>query len=208
MKKIKVLVAEDHNIVREGLINCLNLNSDVIVVGEACNGIEALKKTKELEPDILLLDLSMPELDGIEVLQIIKKRSPEIKVIILTAHYEKEYVEEMRSKGADGYLLKNITLTDLNKAIDKVYKGGKFFFDMLNNEKEPNLDKPPELTDREIQVLRMLANELSAKEIADKLNLSVRTVETHRENIKKKFNVTSMISLVKLAIKYGYIELE
>ena len=208
MKKIKVLVAEDHNIVREGLINCLNLNSEVIVVGEACNGIEALKKTKELEPDILLLDLSMPELDGIEVLQIIKKRSPEIKVIILTAHYEKEYVEEMRSKGADGYLLKNITLTDLNKAIDKVYKGGKFFFDKLNDEKETYLDKPPELTDREIQVLRMLANELSAKEIADKLNLSVRTVETHRENIKKKFNVTSMISLVKLAIKYGYIDLE
>lgn len=208
MKKIKVLVAEDHNIVREGLINCLNLNSEVIVVGEACNGIEALKKTKELEPDILLLDLSMPELDGIEVLQIIKKRSPEIKVIILTAHYEKEYIEEMRSKGADGYLLKNITLTDLNKAIDKVYKGGKFFFDKLNDEKETHLDKPPELTDREIQVLRMLANELSAKEIADKLNLSVRTVETHRENIKKKFNVTSMISLVKLAIKYGYIELE
>jgi len=207
MKKIKVLVAEDHNIVREGLINCLNLNSKIIVVGEACNGIEALQKTKELNPDILLLDLSMPELDGIEVLQIIKKRSPEVKVIILTAHYEKEYIEEMRNKGADGYLLKNITLTELNDAIDKVYKGEKYYFDMLDGEKEPLADKPPELTDREIQILRMLANELSAKEIADKLNLSVRTVETHRENIKKKFNVNSMISLVKLAIKYGFIDL-
>lgn len=206
MKKIKVLVAEDHNIVREGLINCLNLNNDIIVVGEASNGVEALKKVKELEPDILLLDLSMPELDGIEVLQIVKRRNPEIKVLILTAHYESEYVDEMRNKGADGYLLKNITLSELNAAIEKVNRGGKYFFD--KPEEKQNNNQPPELTDREIQILKMLANELSAKEIADKLNVSVRTIDTHRENIKKKFNVNSMVSLVKQAIKYGYIDLK
>ena len=201
-------MAEDHHIVREGLINCLNLNEDVVVVGEASNGVDALNKAKELNPDMLLLDISMPELDGMEVLQIIKKRTPEIKVLILTAHYESEYIEEVRNKGADGYLLKNTTLTELNDAITKIYNGGKYFFDKQSEYNlNDNIDNP-DLTDREIQILRMLVSELSTKVIADKLNVSVRTVDTHRENIKKKLNASSLISLVKAAIKYGYVEIK
>jgi two-component system, NarL family, nitrate/nitrite response regulator NarL len=208
IKKIKVLVAEDHHIVREGLINCLNLNENVVVVGEACNGVDALNKAKELNPDMILLDISMPELDGMEVLQIIKKRTPEIKVLILTAHYETEYIEEMRSKGADGYLLKNTTLSELNKAITRIHRGGKYFFDKQSEYKSNDLSDDPELTDRELQILRMLVSELSTKVIAEKLNLSVRTVETHRENVKKKLNAHSMISMVKAAIKFGYIDVK
>jgi two-component system, NarL family, nitrate/nitrite response regulator NarL len=208
IRKIKVLVAEDHHIVREGLINCLNLNENVVVVGEACNGVEALNKAKELCPDMILLDISMPELDGMEVLQIIKKRNPEIKVLILTAHYETEYIEEVRSKGADGYLLKNTTLTELNNAINKINRGGKYFFDKQSEYSSDNLSDDPELTDREIQVLRMLVSELSTKVIAEKLNVSIRTVDSHRENIKKKLNANSLISLVKAAIKYGYVDVK
>jgi two-component system nitrate/nitrite response regulator NarL len=208
VKKIKILVAEDHHIVREGLINCLNLNDSVVVVGEAGNGLEALNKAKELAPDMILLDISMPELDGMEVLRIIKKRNPEIKVLILTAHYENEYIEEMRKNGADGYLLKNTTLKELNRAIAKINRNGKYFFDKQSEDYVEYSDENPILTDREIQILRMLVNELSTKEIADKLDLSVRTVDSHRENIKKKLNVHSLISMVKAAIKYGYIEIK
>jgi len=206
IKKIKVLVAEDHHIVREGLINCLNLNPDIVIIGEAGDGVEVLNKAKDLNPDMILLDISMPKLDGMEVLQIIKKRSPHIKVLILTAHYESEYIEAMRENGADGYLLKNTTLTELNTAISKIDNGGKYFFDI---HRDASSDKvTPDLTDREIQVLKMLVSELSTKDIAEKLNLSIRTVDTHRENIKKKLNVNSMISLVKAAIKYGYVDVK
>lgn len=205
VKKIKILVAEDHHIVREGLMNCLSLNEEVVVIGEAGDGVETLEKAKELNPDIILLDISMPKLDGMEVLQIIKKRSPDIKVLILTAHYENEYIQAMKDKGADGYLLKNTTLTELNTAITRISIGKKYFFDIDNS----SIDlSRPELTDREIQILRMLANELSTKEIAEKLNLSSRTVDSHRENIKKKLNVTSMVSLVKAAIKHGYLDVK
>lgn len=198
-------MAEDHHIVREGLMNCLSLNEEVVVIGEAGDGVETLEKAKELNPDIILLDISMPKLDGMEVLQIIKKRSPDIKVLILTAHYENEYIQAMKDKGADGYLLKNTTLTELNTAITRISIGKKYFFDIDNS----SIDlSRPELTDREIQILRMLANELSTKEIAEKLNLSSRTVDSHRENIKKKLNVTSMVSLVKAAIKHGYLDVK
>ncbi len=208
IKKIKVLVAEDHHIVREGLINCLNLNPDVVIIGEASDGLETLNKAKELDPDLILLDISMPSLDAMEVCQIINKRTPDIKILILTAHYESEYIEAMRNSGADGYLLKNTTLTELNNAIKKIDEGGKYFFDQQSEDDLYNYELHPDLSDREIQVLRMLVNELSTKEIAEKLNISIRTVDSHRENIKKKLQVNSMISLVKAAIKYGFVEVK
>ena len=208
VKKIRVLIAEDHHLVREGFVSCLALNKDVVVVGEAENGFDALNKIRELEPDIVLLDLNMPDLSGLETLPLIKNRNPNTKVLILTAHTEIKYIEEVKEKGADGFLVKNISLDELNTAISKVFNGEKYFYDKNGKEYFPENRVRPELSKRERQILNMLLAELTTKDIADRLSLSVRTVDTHRENIKKKFNVTSMIALVKAAIKNGYIEVK
>jgi DNA-binding NarL/FixJ family response regulator len=208
VKKIRVLIAEDHHLVREGFVSCLALNKDVVVVGEAENGFDALNKIRELEPDIVLLDLNMPDLSGLETLPLIKNRNPNIKVLILTAHTEIKYIEEVKEKGADGFLVKNISLDELNTAISKVFNGEKYFYDKNGKEYFPENSIRPELSERERQILTMLLAELTTKDIAERLSLSVRTVDTHRENIKKKFNVTSMVALVKAAIKNGYIEVK
>jgi two-component system nitrate/nitrite response regulator NarL len=208
VKKIKLLIADDHHLVREGFISCLALNKEIIVVGEAENGFDALNKINALNPDVVLLDLNMPDLSGLEALPLIKNRTPHIKVLILTAHHEIEYLEEVKEKGADGFLVKNISLDELNVAISKVFNGEKYFYDKNGtNDLSENQDRP-ELSQREHQILNMLFSELSTKDIADKLSLSIRTVDTHRENIKKKFNVTSMIALLKAAIKSGYVEVK
>jgi DNA-binding NarL/FixJ family response regulator len=208
VKKIRILIAEDHHLVREGFVSCLALNKDVVVVGEAENGFDALNKIRELEPDIVLLDLNMPDLSGLETLPLIKNRNPNTKVLILTAHTEIKYIEEVKEKGADGFLVKNISLDELNTAISKVFNGEKYFYDKNGKEYFPENRVRPELSERERQILNMLLAELTTKEIAERLSLSVRTVDTHRENIKKKFNVTSMIALVKAAIKNGYVKIK
>jgi len=141
-------------------------------------------------------------------LPLIKNRNPNIKVLILTAHTEIKYIEEVKEKGADGFLVKNISLDELNTAISKVFNGEKYFYDKNGKEYFPENSIRPELSERERQILTMLLAELTTKDIAERLSLSVRTVDTHRENIKKKFNVTSMVALVKAAIKNGYIEVK
>ena len=207
-KRIKILIADDHHLVREGFISCLALNKKLMVVGEAENGFDALNKIRVLEPDIVLLDLNMPDLSGLEALPLIKNRTPHIKVLILTAHNELEYIEEVKKRGADGFLIKNISLDELNIAITKVCNGEKYFYNNNGKEYFPENEIRPELSERELQILNMLLAEFTTRDIAERLSLSIRTVETHRENIKKKFNVTSTIALLKAAIKNGYIEVK
>jgi DNA-binding NarL/FixJ family response regulator len=208
LKKIRLLIADDHRLVREGFISCFALSNEILVVGEAENGYDALNKIKELKPDVVLLDLDMPEFSGLEALPVIKSRSPNIKVLILTAHSEAECIEEVKDKGADGFLMKNTNFAELTNVIIKIFNGEKYFYDKNGIELFSENQPPVELSEREQQVLNMLLAEFSTKDIADKLSLSARTVDTHRENIKRKFNVSSMVGLIKAAIKNGYIQLK
>lgn len=217
MNKIKILVADDHNIVRESLIAFLKQRKNFQIIGEASNGIEAVKKTKELNPDIVLMDIGMPGMDGLEATKLIVKNNPAIKIIALTVHDEEGYVLEVIHSGAKGYLLKNTTSDELINAVEMVFNGELYYSrevsQVVVQQYYKTLEKHEELnslnlTAREKEVLKLIANGLQNKEIAEKLFLSIRTVEAHRDSIKKKLKINSTAGLIKYAIKIGLIEVK
>jgi two-component system, NarL family, response regulator NreC len=214
MKKLRILLADDHKIVREGLRLLIDSRSDMRVVGEATNGREVLLKAQELKPNIVVMDLSMPELNGLQATERLKVEHPEIKVVALTAHEDESYLRQLCKVGAVGYVLKRSAGDELIKAIDAVAKGGVYFEATLAGKALSmqmtgtpikNELRTGELSEREKNVLIMLAWGYSNKEIAGHLALSVKTVETYKMRIGEKLGLRSRTEMVQYALRQGWL---
>jgi two-component system nitrate/nitrite response regulator NarL len=214
-QKIKILVADDHPVVRKGLQMCLAKQERLKILGEAVDGDDAVQKTKELKPDVLLLDISMPKLNGLAVTEMLRKEVPGTRILILSVHSNKEYVFRVIQAGAHGYVSKEASPEELLEAIEAVHSGETFFSpeiaqaalnQLISNggKKEPFA----QLTVREREVLVLIAEGKSNKEIASALNVGVRTIETHRERIMRRLNIHSVAGLTKFAIANGMVTLE
>jgi two-component system, NarL family, response regulator NreC len=214
MKKLRILLADDHKIVREGLRTLINSQPDMQVVGEAANGREVLIKARELKPDVVVMDLSMPELNGLQATERLKAERPEMKVVALTAHEDESYLRQLCKVGAAGYVLKRSAGDELVKAIGTVAKGGVHYEASLASKALAKQVTGPsakgeshasELSEREKEVLIMLAWGYSNKEIAGRLKLSVKTVETYKVRIGEKLDLRSRTEMVQYALRQGWL---
>ena len=214
MKKLRILLADDHKIVREGLRLLINSQPDMQVVGEAANGKEVLVKARDLKPDVVVMDLSMPELNGLQATERLKTERPEMKVVALTAHEDEGYLRQLCKVGAAGYVLKRSAGDELVKAIGTVAKGGVHFEASLASKAlARQMTGAPvkgeshasELSEREKEVLIMLAWGYSNKEIAGQLKLSVKTVETYKVRIGEKLDLRSRTEMVQYALRQGWL---
>ena len=215
---IRVLIADDHDIVRSGLRMLLLAEPDIEIVGEASSGREAVEMTLDLRPDVVVMDVQMPDMNGIEATRAIKEQSDGCAVLALTIHEDEQYFFQMLNAGALGYVPKRAAPDDLVRAIRLVYQGHVFLYSsmasmlatdvldrMETGEANDSLDL---ITDREREVLVLIGEGLMNKEIAEALSISVKTVETHRENIMNKLNLHSRTELVKFAIRKGLIDID
>ena len=213
--KQRIVIAEDHTILREGLRALLSSNPDLDVVAEAGDGNEAIRCVEKYKPNLVLMDLSMPRMNGMDAIKEIKKRSPETKVLILTVHKTEEYILATLQAGADGYILKDSTHAELEIAIKNVL-GGKYFISpgisekiiggYLKGKKPLELASPWEtLTQRERGILKLIAEGYKNKEIADYLCISVKTVEKHRANLMQKLDLHNISDLTAFAIEKGLV---
>lgn len=217
MNPIKVLLAEDHTIVREGFRRILELDSGIVVVGEAQNGREAVTLTQKTRPDVVLMDIAMPRLNGLEATRQLLKELPEIKVLILSAHNDDAYVSAALSSGAVGFLLKQTSAHDVCEAIRQAYDGKSYFSPSISNRLSRLHSNPQErvtalhekaasLTSRETEVLQLIAEGKANKETAAELCISIKTVEKHRGNLMKKIDIHDTAGLTRYAITVGVIE--
>jgi DNA-binding NarL/FixJ family response regulator len=215
MSKIRVLIADDHALVREGIAAFLKPCEDIEVVGEASDGKEAIEKVKLLRPDVVLLDIAMPVLGGLEATLEIKKTVPEVKILILTQYNDTEYVNRLLKAGVSGYILKHAVGTDLLSAIRAVSRGEFYLYSAVASrvidgylgKRIPEIRDPyDKLTDREKQVLRLIAEGYSYKEIANILNISLKTVIAHQTHISEKLDIHSKAGLIKFAFKKGIVK--
>lgn len=213
MRPYRIVLADDHIMLRQGIKRIIREVADIEVVGEANDGLELLNLLKKLTPHMVILDISMPNLRGIEVAREIKMICPDVKVLILTMHKDKEYLYHAISAGAEGYLLKEDADTELFSAIETIRQGRVYISPLLSVDFTDDLvrryredRKPPfeRLTTREREVLKLIAEGKSNKEIATLLFISVRTVEHHRANIMKKLNLKKIADVVKYAVRKGY----
>jgi|SRR5688572_22418199 len=204
--KIRILLADDHPMIRAGFKSMLDKSERFEIVGEAGNGKELIEVAGELNPHIILVDISMPVMSGLDVLEELSIRVPGVRLIVLTMHEEREYILQALKSGAAGYLLKNIERFELERAIITVYEGGKYFSPVVTNilaeaVSKPETNEVSEVTPREKEVLELVARGNSTKQIADLLGISVRTVESHRINMLKKMKVNNSAELIKKAIE-------
>jgi DNA-binding NarL/FixJ family response regulator len=216
--KIKIIIADDHKIMREGLKCLLDRLSNVKTIGEADNGRMALELAIKLNPDVIVMDVSMPDLNGIEATRQIKKELSSTKVIGLSMHSDKRFVKEMLMAGASGYLLKHNAFEELEHAIhaavaNRVYLSPEITEVVVSDyiHKENNITEEADvdrLTHREKEILQLLAEGNTTKDISSHLNISIKTVETHRQNIMEKLNVHSIADLTKYALMTGLTTLE
>ena len=212
-KKIKLLLVDDHPIVLDGIKSHLCAQPDFEVVGDAANGQDALRKAKLTLPDVVLMDISMPHMNGLEAMTNLRKQVPNAKVLILTMHDSKEYIAQVVRSGARGYLLKDSAPAELVGAIKAVHAGEVYFSPSVSkvlieemadgNKRSLDAPAPPPLTDREREVLSLIAEGLLNKQIADRLGIGVRTIETHRERIMRKLDIHTVAGLTKYAIARG-----
>jgi two-component system, NarL family, response regulator DegU len=217
MEKINIVLADDHVLVRKGIRAMLESDKQIDVIGEASNGLEALETTKNLKPDILVLDIRMPEMNGLEAAARLKQVSPNTKAVILSMHDSEEYVLQALDAGAFGYLLKDTDKAEFLKALKQIHTGSKYFTGAVSNVLANRLlntksfiqktaaEDPYHLTRREKEILRMIIDGKNNKDIADSLDKSVRTIETHRFNIMKKMGVTNAIDMVNKAVKENIV---
>jgi DNA-binding NarL/FixJ family response regulator len=211
MKRIRILLADDHAVVRQGFKMILSAEVDMEIVGEAGNGREAIEQAEKLRPDIVVMDVAMPELNGIEATRRLAASMPHTRVIALSMHKDSVYVREILRAGARGYLLKDSGASDLVSAIRAVASGESYLSPAVSNavldDYRRHVTNPIDLlTSREREVLQMLAEGKTNKEIAVVLNLSVYTVDAHRGRIMEKLNVHSINELVRFAVRNGLID--
>lgn len=219
MKSIKILIADDHEVVRDGLKNILLSMGGVVISGEASNGEEAVKFYNSLKPDIVIMDISMPIMNGIDATRIIKENDPNAKILVLTMHDNQEYLNQIIRSGAKGFVLKNTDKEELLEAVRAVSSGENFFSKDISkliidnyirsakdSEKSEGYKEVP-LTKREIEILKHIAEGKSNQEIANHLYISYNTVDTHRKNIMHKLSIKNTAGLVRYAIEKGLITL-
>jgi RNA polymerase sigma factor (sigma-70 family) len=215
--EIKVLIVDDHKIMREGLRFLLKDKANIVVVGEAENGREAISLVSKLKPDIVIMDIAMPDLNGMEATKMIISDNPDTRVIALSSHSGKEFVTGMFKAGASGYLLKDCAFDELFDAVKSVHAKHTYLSreisDVLVREYVTNIhtviqEAPEELSIREKEVLQLMAEGNSTKEIADRLFISVKTVESHRKKIMQKLNMFTVSELTKYAIRSGLTSLD
>ncbi len=218
-KKIRVLIADDHQVVREGLSAILKTKEDIEVIGEARDGVEAVEKAREFKPDVILMDISMPRMNGVEATRRIKLEHPQIGIVVLTMYEEEEYIFDLVKAGATGYMLKNSDSAQIIKAIRSTYQGESMLqpsvatkilseFSHLSQRPAPKPSRnDQDLTDREIQVIKLIADGKTNKEIANVLAISEKTVKNHVRNIFQKLEVDDRTKAAIIAIKKGLIQL-
>jgi len=215
-KRLTVLLADDHTIVRQGIAKILDSEPDLKVIGEASNGREVVHMVKELNPDVVLMDIAMPQLNGIEATRQIKKIHPRTKIIILSMHSHERFISEVLHLGASGYLLKDSTAADIVRAVRAAMDGDTFLSPAISRQvvdgylsmkkgQVTQQDLYSTLTNREREVFQMIAEGRTVREISSILCVSVSTVKTHRTNIMEKLNIENMSQLVQLAITLGLV---
>ena len=215
MQKIRVLVVDDHTIVRDGICALLTLTADIELVGEAANGIEALEKVRQLNPDVVLMDIAMPIMDGMEATRRIHKEFPKAKVLVLTQYDEKDYIFSIIKVGAQGFISKMAATSELASGIRAVYHGESFLspsaakFLVEDYQREASIrknhDPYEQLTNREREVLKLLAEGYTTQEIANMLVISPKTVEGHKTNLMTKLDIHNRVDLIKYSLRKGII---
>lgn len=208
---IRVLLADDHQIITDGLRSILEKEPGIEVAAVACNGVEVLKKLKEIPVDVVILDIEMPEMDGIEATRRIKEQFPGVKVLILSMYKEEKFVREALEEGADGYVVKEKSKEALVNAINIVMEGKRylppdvvdFFVPASRRKKKERIH----LTEKEEIVLQLLYEGYTAREIAQKLDNEESTIQAHTRNLRRKFEVTNVVQLIRKALKEGYLKL-
>jgi DNA-binding NarL/FixJ family response regulator len=204
-QRIRIVLVDDHPVVRQGLRKILSTFNEIEIVGEACSGREAIHVAHEIKPDVMLMDISMPDMNGIEATTILRRDLPEVKVLALSMHENASYVKQALKAGARGYLLKESAPKDLVEAISSVHSASEAV--MPAEVLARTEDRSNELTPREVEVLRRIARGLSNKEIGTELSVGVRTVETHRQNLINKTGMKTVAELTRYAVDNGYVEL-
>ncbi|TRX38347.1 response regulator [Flavobacterium restrictum] len=215
---IRVVLADDHVFVRDGIKSLLENEANIIVVGEAIDGLDALKVVENCKPDLLIVDIRMPHLTGIEVVEKLRSQNNTVKIVVLSMHESEEYVLKSIKAGADGYLLKGSSKDEFLKALHTVANGGKYFSGdissiligqltnpSLNTETKPVLDEEMMITKREKEILKLLLSGKGNKEIAEALDISKRTAEVHRFNLMKKLKVKNLMELSNKATEYALL---
>lgn len=217
MDKLRILLADDHMVVREGLKALINAQPDMEVVGEAENGKEALKRASELLPDVVVMDISMPEMNGVVATELLKKECPQTRIVALTFYEDTGYLRQLLKAGASGYVLKRAVVEELVQAIRTCASGGSYIEPALasqmvsayiNRGSASGNQSQGELSERESQVLRLVAWGSSNKEIGAKLNISVKTVETYKVRLMAKLNLRSRVDMVRYALRQGWLREE
>ena len=216
MDKIRVLVVDDHTIVRDGICALLALAGDIEVVGEAANGSEALEKVKELQPNVVLMDIAMPIMGGLEATRRIRREFPRTRVVVLTQYDDKEYVFSIIEAGAYGFISKTAASSELTQGIRSVYHGDSFLSPSVakilvenyqHGGERISQDPYEQLTDRERDVLKLVAEGFTTQEIASILKVTPKTVEGHKTNLMAKLDIHNRIELVKYALRKGIISI-
>jgi len=216
MPQKRVLLVDDHQLIIDGLRGFIETNPDYKVVGEANNGVDAIRLASVLDPHVILMDIEMPEMSGIQACEEIKKIKPDTKIIIVSMHNEKQLIKKLIDQGADGYLLKNSQQKEVMEAIEKALQNEPYFSEdvtqvlanktpVKNSGGQSETSLISNLTEREIEILKLVAQGLTNKEVGDALDISHRTVDTHRTNLMKKLDVTNVAGLIRIAFKNGLI---
>jgi DNA-binding NarL/FixJ family response regulator len=214
MPKIKILIVDDHAMLREGIRALLTLHKDIEVIGESSDGKEAVDKADELKPDIVILDIAMPGMDGLEAARRIKKKNPEIKILILTQHDNKEYILSAIKAGMSGYVPKRALASELVTAIHAVYEGNPFLYPnaasaLIEDYREHvNEETDDKLTGRQREILKLIAEGHTSKAIGQMLNISLKTVQGHRAKVMEKLVIHNRTELIKYAMHKGLIALD
>lgn len=217
MGKLKILLADDHQMIRDGLKGIINAQPDMEIIGEVSDGVSAWQQAKQYKPDIVIMDLSMPQMDGAKATERVKCECPDVRVLALTAHDDRAYVDRLIQAGASGYLLKVAAATELIRAIRQVAAGGSYLDPQIANKVVSNYMRKQSLkgearsgtlTQREEEVLRFVARGYVNKEIAARLGISVKTVETHKSRSMEKLEIRSRADVVRYALQNGWLQKE